>query len=64
MLISVLGGFLGIYSSVHFDFPAGSSVVAALGLLFVLVSLIKFSRFMKIRFFGDNGTGANADVVE
>ncbi len=53
MLISALGGFLGIYGSVHFDFPAGSSVVAALGALFVLVSLIKFSRFMKIKFLGE-----------
>ncbi|MCX6135712.1 MAG: metal ABC transporter permease [Ignavibacteriales bacterium] len=54
MLISVLGGFLGIYSSVSFDFPAGSSVVAALGALFVAVALLKFSRFMRLRFFNDN----------
>lgn len=49
MLTSVLGGCLGIYSSVHFDFPAGSSVVAALGALFFVVSLIKFSRFVRLR---------------
>ena len=49
MIISALGGFLGIFLSVHYDFPAGSSVVAALGGLFVLVSLIKFSRFFRPR---------------
>jgi zinc/manganese transport system permease protein len=59
MLISVLGGFLGIYSSVRFDFPAGSSVVAALGVLFFAVALIKFSRFMKFRFRGERANGAD-----
>ncbi|MCX6142573.1 MAG: metal ABC transporter permease [Ignavibacteriales bacterium] len=49
IIFSALGGFLGIYCSVQFDFPAGSSVVAALGALFVLVALIKFTKFVNLR---------------
>ncbi len=49
IILSAVGGFLGIYCSVQFDFPAGSSVVAALGALFVLVALIKFTKFMNTR---------------
>jgi zinc/manganese transport system permease protein len=64
MLISVLGGFLGILSSVHFDFPAGSSVVAALGVLFVAVGLLKFSRFMKLRFFSEPAPEESPDAAE
>lgn len=36
--LSVLGGFFGLNMSFHYDFPAGSSIVAVLGILFVLVS--------------------------
>ncbi|MBT8399497.1 MAG: metal ABC transporter permease [Rhodothermia bacterium] len=39
--VSVLGSFLGIYFSVQFDFPAGSSVVAMLGGLFLLASVAR-----------------------
>ena len=53
IIISVIGGFLGIYCSVQFDFPAGSSVVAALGALFVLVALIKFTKFVNLRVTGN-----------
>lgn len=49
IILSALGGFLGIYCSVQLDFPAGSSVVAALGALFVLVALIKFTKFINTR---------------
>jgi zinc/manganese transport system permease protein len=35
MLVSVVGSFFGIYFSTHFDFPAGSSVVAILGAIFL-----------------------------
>ncbi len=38
MLISVAGSFFGIYFSTQFDFPAGSSVVAILGMIFLLAS--------------------------
>ena len=48
IIFSVIAGFVGIYSSVQFDFPAGSSVVAALGALFLLVALVKFTRFINV----------------
>lgn len=38
LALSVLGGFFGLNLSFHYDFPAGSSIVAVLGMLFVLVS--------------------------
>lgn len=38
LAVSVLGAFFGLNLSFHYDFPAGSSVVAVLGLLFILVS--------------------------
>jgi ABC-type Mn2+/Zn2+ transport system permease subunit len=64
MLISLLGGFLGIYFSVHFDFPAGSSVVAALGGLFVVVVLIRFSRFVSLRLTTNNHAQENGNGTE
>lgn len=44
LLISVLGSFLGIYFSPHFDFPAGSSVVAMLGGILIVVALVRLVR--------------------
>ena len=41
MTIGVLGSFFGLYFSTHFDFPAGSSVVAILGALFCLLAIIR-----------------------
>lgn len=41
MLVSVAGSFLGIYFSTRFDFPAGSSVVAVLGVIFVVAALMR-----------------------
>ena len=38
-LLSVLGAFFGLYVSYKYDFPAGSSIVAVLGAVFLLVSL-------------------------
>jgi zinc/manganese transport system permease protein len=37
--ISLLGAFFGLYISYKYDFPAGSSLVAVLGGIFLLVSL-------------------------
>ncbi|MBI4931475.1 MAG: metal ABC transporter permease [Bacteroidetes bacterium] len=37
--ISVLGAFFGLYVSFTYDFPAGSSLVAVLGGIFLLISL-------------------------
>ena len=44
MLISVAGSFFGIYLSTQFDFPAGSSVVAALGGIFLLASMVRLAK--------------------
>ena len=41
MTVGVLGSFFGLYFSTHFDFPAGSSVVAILGALFCLLAIIR-----------------------
>ena len=41
MSVGVLGSFFGLYFSTHFDFPAGSSVVAILGALFCLLAVIR-----------------------
>lgn len=40
LILSVLGGFFGLNFSFNYDFPAGSSIVALLGVLFVIVSII------------------------
>jgi zinc/manganese transport system permease protein len=42
--ISILGGFLGLNLSFHYDFPAGPSIVAMLGLIFIVISAIKIVR--------------------
>lgn len=41
MTVGVLGSFFGLYFSTHFDFPAGSSVVAILGAIFCLLAVIR-----------------------
>jgi zinc/manganese transport system permease protein len=41
MVVSVAGSFFGIYFSTHFDFPAGSSVVAILGAIFLVAALMR-----------------------
>lgn len=43
MAISLLGSFFGIYFSIQFDFPAGSSIVAMLGLIFLLAALLRLA---------------------
>jgi len=44
MLVSFLGSFIGLNVSFHFDFPAGSSIVATLGSIFILVSLVPLTQ--------------------
>ena len=47
LIISLIGSFAGLSFSFHYDFPAGSSVVAVLGTIFILgavYSLIAVSR--------------------
>jgi ABC-type Mn2+/Zn2+ transport system permease subunit len=41
VIISVLGSFFGLDFSFHYDFPAGSSIVAVLGGIFILASIVK-----------------------
>lgn len=41
LVISLLGSFFGLNFSFHYDFPAGSSIVAVLGVLFIIASLVK-----------------------
>jgi zinc/manganese transport system permease protein len=39
IIISILGSFFGLSYSYHRDYPAGSSIVATLGTIFILASL-------------------------
>jgi ABC-type Mn2+/Zn2+ transport systems, permease components len=41
LAISVLASFFGLNFSFHYDFPAGSSIVAILGVIFILTSVYK-----------------------
>jgi ABC-type Mn2+/Zn2+ transport system permease subunit len=41
LVISVLASFLGLNFSFHYDFPAGSSIVAILGGIFILASFYR-----------------------
>ena len=47
MVISFLGSFIGLNVSFHFDFPAGSSIVAVLGVIFIIVSVIRLTKQFK-----------------
>ena len=44
VIISILGGFFGLNFSFHYDFPAGSSIVAVLGGIFILAATYKILR--------------------
>jgi len=44
MVVSILGSFFGTYFSTHFDFPAGSSVVAILGVIFLIAAGVRLVR--------------------
>lgn len=41
IIISILGSFLGLSFSFHYDFPAGSSIVVVLGGIFMLAAIYK-----------------------
>lgn len=43
VLLGVIGSILGIVFSVEFDFPAGSSVVAVLGAIFLLAGVVRLT---------------------
>ncbi len=44
VIISLLGAYFGLFVSFHYDFPAGSSLVAVLGGIFLLISIFYFIR--------------------
>lgn len=44
LIISVLASFFGLSFSFHYDFPAGSSIVAVLGGIFILASIFRVIR--------------------
>jgi zinc/manganese transport system permease protein len=52
MTVGVLGSFFGLYFSVHFDFPAGSSVVAILGVIFCLLAVIRAVKGQRVTISG------------
>lgn len=41
LTVSILGSFFGLFFSTHFDFPAGSSVVAILGAIFAILGAFR-----------------------
>ncbi len=49
LIISVLGGLIGLWFALHFDFPAGSSIVAMLGALFAAVVIIRLLKGAPLR---------------
>ena len=48
-IISILSSFFGLNFSFHYDFPAGSSIVAVLGIIFVLASLFNILKSLVTR---------------
>ena len=42
ILIALLGSFFGLFFATQYDFPAGSSVVAILGAIFVLLAFVRW----------------------
>lgn len=49
VIISIIASFLGLNFSFHYDFPAGSSIVAMLGGLFMVAAAIKFLKKLGVR---------------
>jgi zinc/manganese transport system permease protein len=49
IIISVLAGFFGLNVSFHYDFPAGSSIVAVLGGIFILASFYKLVSMLFVK---------------
>jgi ABC-type Mn2+/Zn2+ transport system permease subunit len=43
-IISILAGFFGLNFSFHYDFPAGSSIVTILGVIFILASVYSIGK--------------------
>ena len=48
LAISMLGNVSGLYVSLYFDFPAGSSIVALLGVWIVIVALFRWGKRLAV----------------
>jgi ABC-type Mn2+/Zn2+ transport system permease subunit len=42
LVVNIVGIFFGLNVSYHFDFPAGSSIVAVLGGVFLIIAIVYF----------------------
>jgi zinc/manganese transport system permease protein len=49
MAVGVLGSFFGLYFSTQYDFPAGSSVVAILGVIFGLLAVARWVKSLLVK---------------
>ena len=49
LIISIVGSFFGLNVSFHYDFPAGSSIVAVLGAIFILAALYRIIAGAKVK---------------
>jgi ABC-type Mn2+/Zn2+ transport system permease subunit len=49
IIISIIASFFGLSFSFHYDFPAGSSVVTILGIIFIFASLYNIIRSLASR---------------
>jgi len=49
VIISIIASFLGLNFSFHYDFPAGSSIVAILGGIFMLAAVTSLIRSLVVR---------------
>ncbi|MEP6846002.1 MAG: metal ABC transporter permease [Panacibacter sp.] len=49
LIISLLGSFFGLNFSFNYDFPAGSSIVAVLGTIFILAACYKIISGIKMK---------------
>jgi len=49
VIVSILASFLGLNFSFHYDFPAGSSIVAVLGGIFILASIVKLVKGLLLK---------------
>jgi zinc/manganese transport system permease protein len=49
IIISIVGSFFGLFFSFHYDFPAGSSIVAILGGIFILASIYKIIKSIGLK---------------
>jgi len=48
-VISIIASFFGLNFSFHYDFPAGSSIVTVLGIIFILCALYNIIKSLVIR---------------